>query len=67
MTVATSGVCLIRVEAQSAGLLLTVVTDRHGDAHASTTQRFRDPDAAVAAVREFLGGFGPAEPWHRAR
>lgn len=56
---ATSGVCLVRVEVQSHGLLLTVTTDRHDGPGPPTTQHFTDIDRALVVVREFLAGFLP--------
>ena len=55
--VPASGTCLIRVEVQLHGLLLTVITDRHGDSAGMTTHRFTARDDVLAQVREFLGGF----------
>jgi hypothetical protein len=63
-SVPASGACLIRVEVQCCGLLFTVITDRHGDTRGVITRRFTDREAAIAEVREFLGGFGVTEPCH---
>ncbi|MBS1691668.1 MAG: hypothetical protein JST91_05535 [Actinobacteria bacterium] len=57
MDAATSGVCLVRVEEQPSGLLLTVITDHHDDAGPSVRRHFTDIDEAVRAVREFLARF----------
>ena len=61
MATATSGVCLVRVEQQPKGLLLTVSTDRHDRSNQPVTQHFIDVDDAVSAVRDFLAGFRAAE------
>jgi hypothetical protein len=57
MKAATSGVCLVRVEVQSPGLLLTVITDRHDGPGPPLTGHFTDIESAVAAVRDFLATF----------
>jgi hypothetical protein len=54
MNAAASGVCLVRVEQQPNGLLLTVITDHHDRPGAPVTQHFIDIDDAVLAVRDFL-------------
>jgi hypothetical protein len=58
---ATSGVCLVRVEVQSHGLLLTVITDRHGRQGLPGIQHFTEIDRALAVVRDFLAGFRKGE------
>jgi len=57
MNATTSGVCLVRVEQQSHGLLLTLVTDRHDGSCQPTTQQFIAIDDAILAIREFLMTF----------
>jgi len=57
MDAAASGVCLVRVEEQPSGLLLTVITDHHDDPGPSIRRHFTDIDEAVQAVREFLARF----------
>lgn len=52
------GVCVIRVQVQASSLLITVVqttdvTSRFGE----TTASFTEVDAAVEAIRTFLGRF----------
>lgn len=54
MDAAASGVCLVRVEEQPSGLLLTVITDHHDDCGPSIRRHFTDIDEAICAVREFL-------------
>jgi hypothetical protein len=49
-----SGVCVVRVEVQSYGLLLTVMTDHHDGCGPPVTQHYTDIDDAVLAVRDFL-------------
>ncbi len=58
MNATTSGVLLVRVEVQSYGLRLTVITDRH-DGYPPVTYECRDIDGAVCAVRDFLVTYLP--------
>jgi len=58
MNAATSGVCLVRVEVQGGGLRLTVLPDYHDGSGRLAPLEFRDVDAAVSAVRDFLLTFG---------
>jgi hypothetical protein len=53
-----TGVCLVRVQPQSASLVITVIenpdiSSRHGE----TSRSFSDVTAALDAVREFIGRF----------
>ena len=57
MDAVASGVCLVRVEEQPSGLLLTVITDQHDHSGPSIRRHFTDIDEAVCAVREFLMRF----------
>ncbi|MFJ2235191.1 hypothetical protein [Streptomyces sp. NPDC087859] len=53
-----TGVCLIRVEVQGGGVLVTV--RQNPDIEQASTERvltFPDVESAVEAVREFLGCF----------
>ncbi|MEV7888637.1 hypothetical protein ACWD3I_20245 [Streptomyces sp. NPDC002817] len=53
-----TGVCLIRIEVQRGGVLVTV--RQNPDIEQVSTERvltFPDVESAVAAVREFLGHF----------
>ncbi|GAB2678926.1 hypothetical protein GCM10027088_67980 [Nocardia goodfellowii] len=49
------GLCIVRAEAQTGDVLVTVVTDLAGsDPRIGRTRRFNDIDGAVEAVRGFL-------------
>jgi len=51
------GLCLVRIESQPLGMLMTVITD-YGTPHSSCrTHFFDDVDAATAAVRTYLLSF----------
>jgi len=53
------GVCLVRVEPQPWGVVITVTVNRDVAAgRAEPAVRFSDVGSAVAAVAEFLGSFG---------
>ena len=55
-----TGVCIVRVEVQANGVLLTVLTKRDADgldAATTASQWFASVDDAVAAVDSFLRGF----------
>jgi hypothetical protein len=61
---AESGICIVRVEVQSDHLLITITTERNISRHlhaarSSPEQHFSDPNAALAAVADFLGSFTP--------
>ena len=59
------GVCVVRVQVQTASLLITVVqTPDVSGRHGETTKSFADVDAAVEAVRTFLGRFMAQLPPH---
>jgi hypothetical protein len=60
-----SGICIVRVEVQADHLLITVTSKRNIGrslyaAAAEPEQHFADPDAALAAVAEFLRPFRQA-------
>jgi hypothetical protein len=59
---AESGVCIVRVEVQPEHLLITVTVKRNigrslYPADSDPERHFADPDAALAAVAEFLRRF----------
>jgi hypothetical protein len=54
MSVDRSGLCIVRVEAQTSKLLLTVSTESHDGAGTARTRHFTDSEAAISAIREFL-------------
>lgn len=65
------GVCLVRAEAQGDGFLITVITTS-GAMHGQKEQvrNFVDPEAALAAVSEFMHSVTdaidhPERPPHR--
>jgi hypothetical protein len=62
----TSGVCVVRVEVQSYGLLLTVTTGHHDGCGPPATQHYTDIDDAVLAVRDYLVTFRHDWPPPRA-
>ncbi len=60
---AEAGVCIVRVEVQSAHLLITVMTDRNlgrtmHPAASHPERRFTDLEEALQAVADFLRSFG---------
>ena len=54
MSVDRSGVCIVRVDAQTSKLLLTVSTESHDGTGSPRTRHFANPEAAISAIREFL-------------
>lgn len=57
-----SGVCIVRVEAQTSKLLLTLSTESHDATDSLRTQHFSDPEAAISAIREFLNNLIDSPP-----
>ena len=52
------GVCLVRIEAQAASVLITVIQNPDIESrHTEVTSSFSEVDRAVDAVREFLVRF----------
>jgi hypothetical protein len=51
----TTAVCVIRIEPQATGVLISVITNRDiNSATAQTTRHFSDAGAATSAVAAFL-------------
>ncbi len=60
---APAAVCIVRVEEESWGLVITLTVNR--DVAAATAEkvtRFSDPGAAAAAVAAFLDSFSRKKP-----
>jgi hypothetical protein len=55
-----TGVCLIRVQSQSAALVITVIENPDiSNRQLETTRSYSDVSAVLDGVREFLGRFAP--------
>ena len=53
-----TGVCVLRVQRQTTGLLITVITNPDVETRAAErSRRLPDVDAATSAVHEFLESF----------
>ena len=63
-----AGVCIVRIEAQSNGVLITVTANRSiadtvYSARSERVEQFANPDEALDCVAEFLHSFSPlAQP-----
>ncbi|MET0452316.1 MAG: hypothetical protein ABW137_10815 [Mycobacterium sp.] len=57
MSAATSGVCIVRVETQGSGVLVTVTTEHYDGSTPPCTRRVIDIDSATGIVHDFLTGF----------
>jgi hypothetical protein len=59
MSAATSGVCIVRIETQDSGVLLTVTTEYFDGSSSPCSRRLVDIAAATTLVYDFLASFQP--------